>query len=50
MKLTIEIKLDGAAFHGYNGFEIARILRKLATVLDNNYYGIGDHNLRGIAP
>ena len=49
MKLTIEIKLDGAAFQGYNGHEIARILRKIAMGLDDTYCNIGDRgDLRDI--
>ena len=42
MKLTIEIKLDNAAFEGDNGIEIARILRKLAAGMDGTFYTSGD--------
>lgn len=47
MKLTIEIKLDNAAFGGYNGHEIARILRKMATGLDDTDCSIGDRGPLG---
>lgn len=35
MKLTVTINMDNAAFEPTNGIEVARILRYLAEICDN---------------
>ena len=48
MKYRIEIKLSNASFdHGYEGWEIARILRGLAKECDEQGVGI-EKSLRDI--
>lgn len=50
MKLVITIEMDNAAFEDANGFEVARILTKLAREVKdhqletNDTYGLMDDN------
>jgi hypothetical protein len=47
-KITISIETGNAAFEGDSGYEVARILRKLADEFENygrsQFSGLYDHN------